>query len=265
MSSLSRFRLITFAMTDTLIKFRTAPGKLYGEIGALFGVSHNEHHDLVAKFKINWHHMNTTHPIFGQKSNIDEKEWWRLLIKGTFDHHNLSDEKINNMTNYLLDIYKTSSCWVVTFGAVDFLKYLNTQKFHDNRTKNSEQQLNLGVISNFDSRLEVLMKNMKLNEYFDFSLGSYQAGFEKPSREIFSKAMKLSGIQDLKPYECLHIGNTPITDYLGAKNAGWSSILVHDKMANQLREKYGEIIETNHVYNNLLDLHKSIVDNRIQW
>lgn len=31
MSSLSRFRLITFDVTDTLIKFRTAPGKQYGK------------------------------------------------------------------------------------------------------------------------------------------------------------------------------------------------------------------------------------------
>lgn len=54
MSCLSRFRLITFDVTDTLIKFRTAPGKQYGEIGALFGVNQDDHHDLVANFKANW-------------------------------------------------------------------------------------------------------------------------------------------------------------------------------------------------------------------
>jgi FMN phosphatase YigB (HAD superfamily) len=54
MSSLSRFRLITFDVTDTLIKFRTAPGKQYGEIGALFGVHSDDHHDLVSSFKFNW-------------------------------------------------------------------------------------------------------------------------------------------------------------------------------------------------------------------
>lgn len=54
MSCLSRFRLITFDVTDTLIKFRTAPGKQYGEIGALFGVNQDDHHDLVANFRSNW-------------------------------------------------------------------------------------------------------------------------------------------------------------------------------------------------------------------
>lgn len=54
MSCLSRFRLITFDVTDTLIKFRTAPGKQYGEIGALFGVNQDDHHDLVANFRANW-------------------------------------------------------------------------------------------------------------------------------------------------------------------------------------------------------------------
>lgn len=54
MSSLRRFRLITFDITDTLIKFRTAPGKQYGEIGSLFGITHHDHHDLVAAFRSNW-------------------------------------------------------------------------------------------------------------------------------------------------------------------------------------------------------------------
>jgi FMN phosphatase YigB (HAD superfamily) len=54
MSSLSRFRLITFDVTDTLISFRTAPGKQYGEIGALFGINQDDHHDLVARFRENW-------------------------------------------------------------------------------------------------------------------------------------------------------------------------------------------------------------------
>jgi FMN phosphatase YigB (HAD superfamily) len=54
MNSLSRFRLITFDVTDTLIKFRTAPGKQYGEVGALFGVNQGENHDLVSGFRANW-------------------------------------------------------------------------------------------------------------------------------------------------------------------------------------------------------------------
>lgn len=153
----------------------------------------------------------------------------------------------------------------MTFGATDFLKYLQTQKLLQSDYDKTEPKLKLGVISNFDSRLDALLQNMKLNEYFDFVLSSYQAGYEKPDREIFLKAMKESGLKDLKPYECLHIGDTPVTDYLGAKKAGWFSILIHDKSPDVLKEKYGNVIERKNVYSNFLDLHRSIVDNRIEW
>lgn len=52
-SSLARLRLITFDVTNTLLKFRTSPGKQYGEIGALFGVL-CDNDDLAKSFKSNW-------------------------------------------------------------------------------------------------------------------------------------------------------------------------------------------------------------------
>lgn len=50
--SLSRFRLITFDVTDTLLQFRT--GKQYGEIGAMFGILTGKD-EVAANFKSNWY------------------------------------------------------------------------------------------------------------------------------------------------------------------------------------------------------------------
>lgn len=173
-------------------------------------------------------------------------------LAGTFDAHNLSDEKVSNMTNYLLEHYKTSTCWQHTYGTVDFLNYLKLQKQHSCKNGTCESQFKLGVISNFDSRLDVLMRNMKLNHYFDFIISSCLVGVEKPDVEIFKAAMRMSELKDLKPNECLHIGNTPITDYFGPRKAGWYSLLIHEKSAEKLREKYGDAIELHHVYQNMI-------------
>lgn len=51
--SLIPFRLITFDVVDTLIQFRTAPGKQYGEFGAMFGIL-SDNNSLVSNFKANW-------------------------------------------------------------------------------------------------------------------------------------------------------------------------------------------------------------------
>lgn len=53
MNPLGRFRLITFDVTNTLLKFRSSPGRQYGEIGALFGVLCNND-SLAQSFKHNW-------------------------------------------------------------------------------------------------------------------------------------------------------------------------------------------------------------------
>lgn len=156
------------------------------------------------------------------------------------------------MTNYLLEHYKTSTCWQHTYGTVDFLNYLKLQKQHSCKNGTCESQFKLGVISNFDSRLDVLMRNMKLNHYFDFMISSYLVGVEKPDVEIFKAAMRMSELKDLKPNQCLHIGNTPITDYFGPRKAGWYSLLIHEKPAEKLREKYGDAIEQHHVYQNMI-------------
>lgn len=106
---------------------------------------------------------------------------------------------------------------------------------------------------------------MKLHQYFDFVLGSYQAGAEKPDKEIFKMAMKASELKDLKPQECLHIGDTPVTDYFGPRSAGWYSLLIHERPVAKLREKYGDKFEDHHVYQNFIDLHKDISNNYIKW
>lgn len=148
---------------------------------------------------------------------------------------------------------------------MDFLNYLKLQKQFASQNGKHEPHFKLGVISNFDSRLDVLLRNMKLQQYFDFVLGSYQAGFIKPDKEIFKLAMKQSELKDLKPEECLHIGDTPVTDYFGPRQAGWYSLLIHERPVEKLREKYGDKIEDHHVYQNFIDLHKDISNGYIQW
>lgn len=123
-------------------------------------------------------------------------------------------EKLEKLCKLILDEYQTSSCWTLTYGAIDFLNYLKLQRQMDN------VPFKLGVVSNFDPRLDILLRNMKINHYFDFVINSYDAGCVKPSKEIFKKAMKASELDDLKPKECLHIGHTVPTDYEGARKAG---------------------------------------------
>lgn len=246
--NLSRLRLITFDVTDTLLKFRSSPGRQYGEIGALYGVLADDN-ALAANFKAHWYKLNKEHPNFGLTTGLGWENWWKHIIAGTFQDSkfNINDKKLDAISKHLIDLYRTSNCWQQCFGTLGLLTYLRSKK------------VPLGIISNFDPRLTQTLQNTKLLPHFGFVITSYEVGFEKPDKRIFEEAMKASGIKDLKPEECLHIGDTPILDYFGAKNCGWNAILVHDKSYEQLKEKYGDV-DRERVFASLYDLHKHFVD-----
>lgn len=125
--------------------------------------------------------------------------------------------------------------------------------------------MKIGIISNFDQRLDVLVKNMKLDEFIDFSLNSYDVGYEKPDKRIFDKAIEAAQLPNLKPFECLHIGDTASGDYIGAREAGWSAALIHSINSEDLYEKYGKNIREEHVFSSLFDFHKRILSDSVRW
>ncbi|XP_053953655.1 rhythmically expressed gene 2 protein [Anastrepha ludens] len=274
-TALGRLRLITFDVTNTLLQFRTSPGKQYGEIGALFGVL-CDNDELAKNFKANWYMMNRKYPNFGRNSRIGWQQWWHQLISGTFADSGslIPEDKLGNLSNHLLELYKTSLCWQHCNGSIDLLNYLRLQQqlatnHHDNEFNDDHSShkspISLGVISNFDPRLDILLRNLKIKHYFDFTINSYDSNCEKPNPEIFNLAMRMSDLTDLKPEECLHIGDGPTTDYLAAKNIGWNSALIHEKNVNYLIPKYGDKIEEHFVFPSLYDFHKKFSNNFIKW
>lgn len=245
--NLSRLRLITFDVTNTLLKFRSEPGRQYGEIGAMYGVLCDKN-ALVASFRAHWHKMIQEHPNFGLQSGLGWEMWWKMVVTGTFKDakFNVDERKLDAISSHLIEVYKTSACWQQCYGAQGLLSYL------------TNKNIPLGCISNLDPRLDTILTNNKLRHFFRFILSSYEVGAEKPDQKIFEEAMKQSRIDCLKPEECLHIGNTPLLDYYGAKNSGWNAILIHERSPDQLAKKYPEI-DPNYVYSSLYNVHKQLI------
>lgn len=112
----------------------------------------------------------------------------------------------------------------------------------------------LGVISNFDQRLELILKDIQIRQYFAFVLTSYDFGKEKPSLSIFEEALKLMQYhrkEEILPQEAMHIGDRVDNDYFGAKSAGWNALLInHD---NKLDES--KVLRED-VFKNLKELQK---------
>jgi putative hydrolase of the HAD superfamily len=81
----------------------------------------------------------------------------------------------------------------------------------------------LAVVSNADGRVEGVLREVGLRDYFEFVLDSDVFGVEKPDPSIFLEASRRLA---LDPSACLYVGDLYPVDYLGAKGAGMEAVLL---------------------------------------
>ena len=89
----------------------------------------------------------------------------------------------------------------------------------------------LGVLSNWDFKLQAALEDAGIAHLFDFVLSSAQVGLEKPAREFFERGLSLARkvVPDLKARDCFYVGDHYEKDVLGARGAGLSPLwLVRD-------------------------------------
>lgn len=212
--NLKHIRLVTFDITGTLLKFRRSPSEQYVDVAESFGYTIPPAL-LSTSFTNEYKLMEKRHPNYGKTTyGMTYTDWWRVLVANTLIkcNRNIPKDELLNIANELIKQFKTEKSWVLVDGTVELI------------SKIKEAGISVGVVSNFDGGLEEILKNMKLPE-FDFVLSSYTCGATKPHPQIFQTALKLAG--NVKPKHSLHIGDNFELDYLGAKSAGWSAVLVN--------------------------------------
>lgn len=111
-------------------------------------------------------------------------------------------------------------------GAVETLDYLS-------------KHYSLTIVTNgFDEIQNIKLTSGKLNHYFDHIITSQKAGHRKPAKEIFDYALKMNGADCV---EAIMIGDNPITDIGGAKNACIDAVLFNPEQVDHGIEVHHEI------------------------
>lgn len=240
--NLSRFRLITFDVTDTLLHFSKAPAEQYKETAETFGLLTLDRELALAAFKPCFKELSQRYPNYGRGSEIDYKTWWITLVGDVLRKSStstLDEKKLQMAAEHLVKLYETSSCWRKFEAADELITSIKGAKKH------------VGVISNFDPRLSVLLSNMNLPQ-FDFVLTSYESVM-KPDRGIFQEALRRSHLKGIQPSEALHIGNKLDLDYNGAKEAGWCAVLIDQQSTN------------DHCYKSLKEFLQTLQTKELSW
>ncbi|XP_055843133.1 rhythmically expressed gene 2 protein [Episyrphus balteatus] len=248
--NLQKFRLVTFDITDTLLTFKRSPAIQYAETAANHGYPHLNRDKLLVSFRKEFKQHMIKYPNYGKTTpNMDWNQWWIKLVLNIFEsvESGIPEKDALIIAKELVDLYRTDVCWKHLDGASELV------------CKVRESGKDVGVISNFDPSLPQILKAMNLNN-FDFILTAYDCGILKPNREIFDLALAKYNIRS---DQAIHIGNMYDLDYLGAKAAGWSSILISKMTEDEMAVREG--LNRQHVFQNIPDLLHTLNHKVIEW
>jgi putative hydrolase of the HAD superfamily len=82
--------------------------------------------------------------------------------------------------------------------------------------------------------LRQVLIELKLDQYFNFQIYSDEIGYSKPSPYFYDIVLSKTKLihHDIQVSEILHVGDNPIADLSGAKNAGFQSMLIDNQETN---------------------------------
>ncbi|KPQ36310.1 MAG: putative hydrolase of the HAD superfamily [Phormidesmis priestleyi Ana] len=142
-----------------------------------------------------------------------EYRWWQAVVSQTFEKVGALDQFTDFDSFYagLYGYFETAAPWRVYGDTLAALKRWQSMG------------IELGIISNFDSRLYRVLDVLGLRPYFQSVTISTEVGAAKPSAQIFQAALQK---HHCKAQEAWHIGDSQLDDYSGARAAGLHAILL---------------------------------------
>lgn len=212
-------KVIFLDAVGTLFGVRGSVGGVYGAIAQEYGVKTNlEALDraFVASFQA------SSPPIFpdvsAEKIPVAEFQWWYAIVKNTFERVGVFD-RFTNFSPFFEQLYHyfaTDKPWSIYPDTIPAL------------TKWQNMGIELGVISNFDTRLDRVLELLELKQFFSSITISSLVGAAKPDRRIFKIAIEK---HQCIPEQAWHIGDSWQEDYQGAAAVGIRSYLInrHDQ------------------------------------
>ncbi len=207
-------KVIFLDAVGTLFAVKGSVGKAYAEIARQFGVTVSDEAINTAFFKS---FAATPPPIFPGVKIEDipncEFEWWQLVALETFQQVGAVNQfaDFSKFFEQLYSHFATAKPWFVYDDVIPALKRWQKRK------------IELGIISNFDSRLYLVLESLDLIDFFTSITISTEVSAAKPNQQIFNAG--------LEKHNCLaadawHIGDSFQEDYQGASAAGLQAILI---------------------------------------
>lgn len=214
-----KLKLLTWDVKDTLLRLRLPVGQQYQAEAKSRGLQVDSA-VLESSFRQVYRNHCRLFPNYGLSQGMTSHRWWLDVVSHTFRLSGVQDEQIlQPLAEKLYQDFCTANYWELLPGARETLKGCG------------DLGLKMAVISNFDRRLEDVLRQLDLDRHFDFVLTSETAGVAKPDLGIFHRALKMA---DVLPHHAAHVGDDFVNDYEAAREAGMFSFLLQRRLREDI-------------------------------
>jgi putative hydrolase of the HAD superfamily len=208
-----RIRAVTFDAAGTLMQVAEPVGETYARLARDWGADLSPR-ALDAGFRAVFPDMPPmAFPNLEEAARLrSERAWWHALVKRVVQHAGgvtWRDADFDAYFDALFAHYASGAAWRAypdARGALDSAR---------------KRGLRVAVVSNFDSRLPPILRELGLEALIDTVVHSTACGAAKPDARIFHHALRAL---DAKPETALHVGDNLDADYHGAAAAGMAAV-----------------------------------------
>ena len=208
---MSERRAAFFDAAGTLFETREPVGHAYARIAREFGLDAPDE-AVSAGFR---HAFGSApHLAFGPGHDPGElrsleRQWWRQRVADSF----AGLGQFRDFDGYFEALF-------AHFG--DPASWRADPEAQTTLLRLKNDGLCLGVISNFDHRVYRILEGLGLASLFDSITISSEAGYAKPRREIFEKALASLRVD---AHTAMHVGDSAHLDLAAAAEAGLAAVL----------------------------------------
>lgn len=207
-------KAVFFDAAGTLFHVKGSVAEVYLQYADKYGVKRTD--DLLVRVHAAFVRafQDAPPPVFAVSDPREikrcERLWWFDIVHNVFYRVGMFDR----FDEYFDEVFEAFA------GAAHWILYPDTLKV---LTSLKKRGLELGIVSNFDTRLFGVLRALGIDHLFDTVTISSIAHAAKPSPRIFQVAMEKHVVE---PEESWHIGDSMLDDVAGAQKIGIHPVLL---------------------------------------
>jgi putative hydrolase of the HAD superfamily len=207
-------QVVFFDAAETLFHVNGSVAEIYFQHAVRFGYPPREESIRMISEAFGRAFHDAPPPVFAATDSAQIKQserlWWFDVVHNVFYRVGMF-ERFDEFFEHVFEVFADPVSWKLFPEVLPTLEKLRSRG------------LELGIISNFDSRLFNVMRGLGIADLFDTITISSLAHAAKPSPRIFEFALEQHAAE---PGEALHVGDSLRDDVEGATKAGLTGVLL---------------------------------------